>query len=128
MKPLLIATSAIELGAGLALLCVPSSAALLLFGAPLDAPAAAFAARIGGLGLLTLGVACWLAHGDGDGDGTSPAARGLVKAMVIYNAGAAAVFAYAGGALGLHGILLWPAALLHAAMTVWCLLRLAAPR
>lgn len=124
MKPLLIATAAIEFGAGLALLCVPASAALLLFGAPLESPTALSAARIGGLGLLTLGVACWLARNDGG----SPAAQGLAAAMVIYNVGATAVFAYAGAGLGLHGALLWPAAALHAAMTVWCLLRLVGRR
>jgi hypothetical protein len=94
---------------------------VLLFGALLDSPTALSAARIGGLRLLTLGVACWLARNDGG----SPAGRGLSKAMVIYNAGAAGVFAYAGIGLGLHGVLLWPAAALRAAMTVWCLLRLA---
>lgn len=118
MKPLLVATAAIEFAAGFAFLCVPSNVASLLFGATLDSPAALTTARIGGLGLLTLGVACWLARGDG----TSPAARSLVAAMVIYNAGAAIVFAGAG--LGLHGVLLWPVAALHAAMTAWCLLRL----
>jgi hypothetical protein len=121
MKPLLVATALIELGAGLALLCIPSSAALLLFGASLEEPAAVTVARIGGLGLLSLGVACWLAR-----DEASAAAGSVVKAMVIYTAGAAGLFAYAGGALGLHGVLLWPAAGLHAAMTAWCLLRLAA--
>jgi hypothetical protein len=124
MKPLLIATAVIEFGAGLALLCVPASVAMLLFGAPLDSPTALSAARIGGLGLLTLGVACWLARNDG----ASPAAQGLAKAMVIYNVGATAVFAYAGIGLGLHGALLWPAAALHAAMTAWCFLRLAGRR
>ena len=120
MKPLLVATAAIEIGAGLALLCIPSQAAWLVFGTPLDTPTAMTAARIGGLGLLTLGVACWLARDDA----ASPAARGLTKAMVIYNAGAVGVFAYAGLGLGLHGLLLWPAAVLHTAMTVWCLARL----
>jgi hypothetical protein len=72
MKPLLIATAAIEFGAGFALLCVPTNAAMLLFGAPLDSPTALSAERIGGLGLLTLGLACWLARDDGG----SPAARG----------------------------------------------------
>lgn len=121
MKPLLTATAVIEFGAGLALLCIPAGAATLLFGAPLDSPTALSAARIGGLGLLTLGAACWLARNDG----RSPAAQGLVKAMVVYNVGAAAVFAHAGVGLGLHGVLLWPAAALHGAMTAWCLLRLA---
>lgn len=121
MKPLLVATAIIELGAGLALLCVPANAALLLFGTSPEGPAAMTVARLGGLGLLSLGIACWLAP-----DGASAATRGIVKAMLIYNAGAAGIFAYAGGALGLHGALLWPAAGLHAAMTAWCLLRLAA--
>jgi len=121
MKPLLVATAIIELGTGLALLCVPSNAALLLFGASLEGPAAVTVARIGGLGLLTLGVVCWLAP-----DGASAATRRVVKAMLVHNAGAAGIFAYAGGALGLHGALLWPAAGLHAALTAGCLLRLAA--
>lgn len=117
MKPLLIATTVIEVGAGFALLFVPGSAALLLFGAPLDTPTALSAARLGGLGLLTLGAACWLARHDVH----SPAARGLARSMVIYNAGAAGVFAYAAIGLGLQGVLLWPATALHAVMAAWCL-------
>jgi hypothetical protein len=120
MKALLVATAAIEFGAGLALLCIPSGAAQLLFGASLDTSAAVTMARIGGLGLLTLGIMSWLARNE------TGAARGIVQAMVIYNAGAAGVFVYAGAAPGLHGMLLWPAAGLHAGMTAWCLLRLAA--
>lgn len=124
MKPLLIATAVIEAGAGLALLCVPANAALLLFGAPLDTPTALSAARLGGLGLLTLGVACWLARNDM----RSPAARGLAHAMVTYNAGAAGVFAYAAIGLGVNGVLLWPAAALHAVMTAWCVAHFVARR
>jgi threonine/homoserine/homoserine lactone efflux protein len=72
VNPLYAATAVIELGAGLALLCSPSAAAVLLLGAPLEAPAAFTVARLGGAGLLALGVTCWLARGDTQ----SPSARG----------------------------------------------------
>lgn len=116
MKTLLPLTALLEAGAGLALLSLPSLTATYLLGAPLESPAALTAARVGGAGLLALGVACWLARGDS----LSPAAKGLVGALLIYNVAATAVLTHAGFRLGLHGILLWPAALLHAAMAVWC--------
>src|SRR5208337_1085383 len=99
MKILLAATAAIELGAGLALMCFPSAAVALLLGSPLDAPAAVTLGRLAGVALFALGLACWLARGDAP----SRAARGLVAAMVVYNLGAVALFAFAGIGLGLRG-------------------------
>jgi hypothetical protein len=116
MKRLLIVTAVIEVGAGLALLCWPSAAVKLLLGSPLDAPAALTVARLGGAGLLTLGVACWFAQFDAQ----SCAARGLVSAMVLYNFGAVVILGVAGIRLRPVGIALWPAVVLHSAMTVWC--------
>jgi hypothetical protein len=116
MKILLTATALIEAGAGLALICLPSLAAALLLGAPLDALAGFTIARVGGAGLLSLGVACWLARGDT----RSGAARGLVTAMVLYNVGAVVIFGAVGFGPQPIGIALWPAVLLHAGMTVWC--------
>src|SRR5271166_2815395 len=117
MKTLYTVTAVIELGAGLALLCCPSATvALLVGGAPLEAPAAWTVARVGGAGLLALGVACWLARGDTQ----SRAARGLVAAMLLYDLAAVAVLAFAGIGLALHGVALWPAVVIHAAMTFWC--------
>ena len=40
--------------------------------------------------------------------------------MLIYDVAAAALLAYAGLALSLVGIALWPAVVLHAALAVWC--------
>ncbi len=115
------ATALIELGAGLALLSFPSAAVALLLDAPLETPAALTVARVGGAVLLTLGAAFWLARGDAQ----SRAARGLVAAMVLYNLGATIIL----GAAGIRsqppvGLVLWPAVVLHAAMTIWCIMSL----
>jgi hypothetical protein len=44
----------------------------------------------------------------------------LIAAMLLYNVATAAALAFAGIGLRLHGIALWPAVVLHAAMAVWC--------
>jgi hypothetical protein len=119
MKALLTCTAMIEAGAGVALLGFPALAAVLLLGAPLDAIAATIA-RIGGAALLTLGVACWVARGDAQ----SAAPRGIVAAMIVYNIGAVAILGAAGFRARPVDIVLWPAVALHAAMTVWCVMRL----
>ena len=100
----------------MALLGWPSATVTLLAGVPLEAPAALTVARVGGAGLLALGVACWFARGDTQ----SRAARGLVAAMLLYNVAAVAVLAFADIGFGLHGVALWPAVVLHAVMSVRC--------
>ena len=115
MQALQTVSAVIELLAGLALLCCPSPTVVLLVGAPLDTPAALTVARVGGAGLLALGVACWLARGDTQ----SRAVRGLVAAMLLYDVAAVAVLAFACIGYGLRGVALWPAVVLHAVMAVW---------
>jgi hypothetical protein len=110
-------TAAIELSAGLALLCAPSTALALLLGLPFEGSAAPTVARVAGAGLLALGVACAVARGDTQ----SRAARGLVAAMLLYNAIVATVLAFAGIGLQRYGVLLWPAVVIHAVMAVWCI-------
>ena len=116
MSRLLKLTAIIEAATGLGLMAVPSVVARLLLGSPLDTSAAVMLGRIAGAALLALGVACWLARDDTQ----SRAARGLVVAMLMYNIPATAVLAFAGIGLGLHGVALWPAVVLHAAMGAWC--------
>ena len=120
MKNLLTLTAFIEAGTGLVLVAFPSQLATLLLGSSLDAPVALTVARVAGVALLALGVACWLARLDGQ----SRAAKGLVGAMVLHNSAIAALLVYAGIGLGLSSIGLWPAVLLHTVMTVWCVMRL----
>jgi len=123
VNALYAATALIEVGAGLALLCIPSAAVQILLGAPFEAPAGLAVARIGGAALLALGVACWLARSDTN----SRAARGLVAAMLIYNFGVALILATAGIRSMPVGVVLWPAAVvLHSAMAIWCIVSLRA--
>ena len=117
MKRLLRLTAIIEVPTGLGLMAVPAVVVQLLLGSPLDTSAAAMLGRVAGVALLALGVACWLARDDTQ----SRPARGLVAAMLLYNVGTVAVLTFAGIGLGLHGIALWPAVILHAVMAVWCI-------
>jgi hypothetical protein len=117
MRILLATTAALEVGAALALMSVPSAVVSLLLGTPLNTPAAVSLGRLAGAALLALGVACWLAHYDA----SSRAAKGLVWAMVLYNLGAVVILGTAGIQTCPAGIALWPAVVLHAAMTGWCI-------
>ena len=108
MKRLTVASALLEMGAGVALLCCPSATGSLLIGTILDTPGPLSVARVGGAGLLALGVACWLARGDTQ----SVASRGIVCAMTVYNVAVASVLAYAAIGFKLHGVALWPAVVL----------------
>jgi len=115
MKRLLRLTAIIEAPTGLALMVVPSVVVRLLLGAEISGASIPLG-RVAGVALLALGVACWLAQHDEQ----SRAASGLVAAMLLYNVAVAAVLAFAGIGLKLHGVVLWSAVIVHAAMAVWC--------
>ena len=120
MKRLLTLTALIEAATGLALIAAPSVVVQLLLGSPLGTSAALTLGRVAGSALLALGIACWLARDDTQ----SRATRGLVSAMALYNLATVAVLSFAGIGFGLHGVALWPAVILHAMMSVWCIARL----
>jgi len=109
-------TAIIETATGLAFIALPAIVVRLLLGAKISGASIPLG-RVAGAALLALGVACWLARDDTQ----SRAARGLVGAMVLYNVATVAVLAFAGIGLGLHGVALWPAVILHAAMAIWCI-------
>ena len=112
MKKLLIVIAFGEAVAGLALLIAPSLVVPLLFGQE-PAGVAVALARVTGIALLALGVACW----------PGPPASGLLT----YNAVAAIYLSGLGVAGGLTGVLLWPAAVLHAvlaALLAWSVTRM----
>src|SRR5437867_12355015 len=116
MKRFLTLTAIIEAATGLALIAASAIVVRLLLGAEISGASIPLG-RVAGVALLALGVACWLARDDTQ----SRAARGLVVAMLMYNLIAIAVLAFAGIGLGLHGVALWPAVVLHAVMAIWCI-------
>ena len=91
-----------EAATGLALLIVPSLVGQLLLGEQL-AGVAIPVARVAGLALIALGVACW----------PGPPLAG----MLTYSGSVTLYLAYLGFTGGLTGILLWPAVMLHAVLT-----------
>ena len=102
MKRVLILTAVGEAATGVALLIVPSLVGRLLFGEELTGVAIPVA-RVTGIALVALGVACW--------PGTP------LVGMLTYSAAVTLYLAYVGFAGGLTGILLWPAVVLHVILT-----------
>jgi hypothetical protein len=117
MRTLLIVTALLEAATGFALAASPSRVVSLLIGSPLDTRPGSLVGRLTGTALLTLGLVCWLARHDQQ----SRVAAGPVAAMLFYNVAAATLLVYARLGLGLSGIGLWPAVVLHAAMALWCI-------
>jgi len=111
MKKVLVFAAIAEAATGAGLLIAPSSIGRLLLGSEL-AGVATPVARVAGIALIALGVACW----------PGPPVAG----MLTYSAAVMLVLAYAGSVGGLAGILLWPAVALHAVLTLllaWAWLR-----
>ena len=119
-KSLLVVSATIEVATGLALLAVPSALVAMLLGSVLDTPASLAMARIAGAALLSLGISCWFASRYPK----NRAASDVVVAMLLYNFAAVAILAYARLDMGLAGIGLWPAIILHAGLAVWCVVSL----
>ena len=92
-----------EAATGVALLIGPSLIGRLLFGVELSG-VTLIVARMTGIALVALGVACW--------PGTP------LGGMLTYSAAVTLYLAYVGVAGGLTGILLWPAVVLHGILTV----------
>ena len=103
MRNVLIYAAVAEAATGLALLIVPSLVGRLLLGEDLSGVAIPVA-RVAGLGLTALGIACW----------PGPPLVG----MLAYGAAVTLYLAYLGLAGGATGILLWPAVALHAVLSI----------
>ena len=102
MKRVLVLAAVSEAATGMALLIVPSLVGRLLLGEELTGIAIPVA-RVAGIALIALGVACW----------PGPPRAG----MLTYSAAVTLYLAYVGFAGGLSGVLLWPAVVLHVILT-----------
>ena len=102
MKRVLVLAAVGEAATGMALLIVPSLVGHLLLGAELTG-IAVIVARVAGIALVALSLACW--------PGTP------LIGMLTYSAAVTLYLAYVGFAGGFSGILLWPAVVLHVILT-----------
>jgi len=102
MSRVLVLAAVGEVATGAALLLVPSLVGQLLLGTELTGVAVTVA-RVAGIALIGLGVACW--------PGTP------LIGMLIYSAAVTLYLAYLGIAGSVNGILLWPAVVLHAVLS-----------
>ena len=104
MKKALIFAAVAEAATGIALLAAPSLVGQLLFGQEFTGVTIP-TARVTGIALIALAVACW----------PGPALVG----MLAYSVAVTFYLAYVGLAGGFTGVFLWPAAALHAVLSIF---------
>jgi hypothetical protein len=110
----LVASAAIEATTGLALVIAPATVVALLIGTSVDELGGLVVARVVGVALFSIGVACWFARNE-SGD----AARGLLLALLVYNVAITLLLVQAAVWSNLRAVGLWPAVALHAGFSVW---------
>jgi hypothetical protein len=104
MKTALMLAAVGEAATGLALLIAPSLVGQLLLDEELTGVATPVA-RVAGIALVALGIACW------------PGAPPLVG-MLTYSTVVTLYLAYLGFAGGFAGVFLWPAVALHVVLSI----------
>jgi hypothetical protein len=105
----------LEIFTGVALIIGPQIACQLLFAAPLDGVGVPLG-RYAGIAVLALGTACL--------PSTTAHPRPAVLGLLIYNVAAVVLFVWIWIATTFHGLLLWPAAILHAGIAAGLMSRL----
>ena len=106
MKKLLALASVSEGAIGLLLLAYPPIVVRLLLGSEI-AGVGIVIARIAGISLIALGIACW----------PGSMRRRALYGMLVYSTLAMVYLAYV-GLTGGRGILLWPAVAVHAVLSI----------
>lgn len=114
----------VEIIVGASFLLVPNAQSQLVFGA-IPEEVGVYFARLAGIGLICLGIACLPPNLAGT-------SRLAVRALLIFNIGATILFAWIGVATTFRGVVLWPVVILHAVIAIalalslkkesWCLI------
>ena len=102
--------AAVEAVTGLLLIVVPHLLAKLLLGAEVTGVAVVIG-RVAGFALLSLGVGCWFGRQEATGGWA-------LAAMLLYNVLVTLYLALVGLGTEFVGVLLWPAVVVHAVLTV----------
>ena len=102
--------AAVEAVTGLLLIVVPHLLAKLLLGAGVTGVSIVIG-RVAGIALLSLGVGCWFGRQEAMGGWA-------LAAMLLYNVLVTLYLAWVGLGAEFVGVLLWPAVVVHAVLTV----------
>ena len=102
--------AAVEAVTGLLLIVVPHLLAKLLLGVEVTGVAIVIG-RVAGIALLSLGVGCWFGRQEATGGWA-------LAAMLLYNVLVTLYLALVGLGAEFVGVLLWPAVVVHAVLTV----------
>ena len=117
MRTLLTVTAIVELASGIAMLAAPSAGAQMLVGEPLASPALMVVGRFLGAALAAIGVACWRLRNMDPVESRT----GLLLGLLTYNVAAPSILLEANVLQGVHGLVLWPAVVLHLFLGLWCI-------
>jgi hypothetical protein len=112
MRKVLCFAAVLEIATSIGLIAVPAFVVPLLIQGD-DSTLMLLVARVLGITLLALGLACWPERPRTEG--TIAAFRG----MLSYNILIALFLVYVGAILRLGGPLLWPSVALHAIVALW---------
>jgi hypothetical protein len=107
-RPLLMIAAVLECLAGVALLLVPRMTIVLLLGVEPHGDGLMIG-RVGGIALLSLGIACWRSRAEPGG----AARTGTLHAIALYNAGAGVLFVVFAATGQAGGPVTWAAGILH---------------
>lgn len=113
MKSLLTITAILEGATGLALVFAPSLLASSLLGTTLIDPTAIIIAKLAGVALITIGLACWFSRKEAQ-------STIMLQTMLVYNLLSISVLVYSAQIVKISGQGLWPAVLLHLLLLGWC--------
>jgi hypothetical protein len=108
-------TALIEAATGVALMLVPGMVLALLIGTIVDTAGGLVVARVAGIAMLSIAIACWTMRNDA-GD----ASRGLLLALLFYTSAVALLLVHAAVSFHLTAVGLWPTVGAHAVMAAWC--------
>ena len=108
MNKVLAFAAIAEAATGVALMVVPSLVGRLLLGAELSG-VAVVVGRVAGIGLFSLGLACLTGK---------ESSRSALRGILAYNLLVTLYFLYLGIRGEFVGLLLWPAAVMHAVLTL----------
>ena len=111
LKKILAFAAVVEMGTGLALMIDPSMVVALLLGPNVPVEEIPMA-RLPGIAILALGLACWPSRQRAESGASA------FRAMLLYNLLIALFLVYLFKVGHLGGVLLWPGVVLHAVVAL----------